>query len=70
MGPRDGITFYVSSSVIITKTSSGHCGYNDILIPNMAKFSRETRVYEQYVNGKFIKSWVKKVDIFIDCISI
>ena len=70
IGPRNGISYYVSSTQTITKPSSDYCGYSDLLLPNWAKFSQETRVYEEHENGKFIRSWVKKVDIFIECISI
>ena len=70
IGPRNGVSYYVISTTIIAKPSSGWCGYNDLAIPNLAKYKREIRKYERYKNGKYVDTWTETVDTFIDCIQI
>lgn len=66
IGPRDGKTYTVSSSREETRMTP-KCGFNDAGLPNGGIFRVETRVYEEWSQGKHIRSWTENVEEFVRC---
>jgi hypothetical protein len=67
IGARHGTSYSVVSTRYVFEANPAYCGYNDLSIPNQAKFKIETLRYEQYDNGKFIKSWTEERKTFEGC---
>jgi hypothetical protein len=63
----DGVSYEVIRSTTINKFDPGHCGFNDLSLPNVAEYRRETRRYTMHMRGKEVKSWIETRDVFVRC---
>ena len=66
IGPADGTTYTISSSSEERHMDSA-CGFNDLGVPNAAKYTVEKRHYEKFSNGTLVDSWDKTVEVFSGC---
>lgn len=67
IGTRNGTSYSVISTRYVYEASAGYCGFNDLSIPNQAKFKVETLQYEEYDNGRFVRSWTEERKTFVEC---
>lgn len=70
LGPPDGTQYVVTSSETVFKSCPEQCGYNDLALPNVAKFMREHRQYTEYAKGKVVGIWTEDVDTFVECAGV
>ncbi|MBL7772247.1 MAG: hypothetical protein JNM95_05285 [Chitinophagaceae bacterium] len=63
----NGIRYTVTSTRYTYKADILHCGYNDLSLPNMGRYKVEDLRYEEYKDGKVIRSWNDTRETFVDC---
>lgn len=66
IGPADGISYEVVSTEEVNSPAP-ECGFNDLGVPILGTYTRETRRYKQYVDGKLLPEWTEKTDTFKTC---
>lgn len=67
IGTRNGTSYTIIDTRYVYEANAAYCGYNDLSIPNSAKFKIETLRFEQYDNGKFIRSWTEERKTYVGC---
>lgn len=67
IGKPDGTSYSVLYTTEIVIPDFGHCGFNDLALPNPAIYSREARQYTTYANGALVSSDQRFVDVFVRC---
>ena len=64
IGPASGTTYEITSISYEWRACGSCCGFNDLGVPNQAKYKIENRKYHKYdSNGKEIDSWYESVEI-------
>lgn len=66
IGPADGVGYEIVSTAI-TANATVACGFNDLGLMNLGRFSVETRRYTSYSNGSVVSSWTERVETFMGC---
>ncbi len=68
--PNDGIHYRVLGSRMEERPAAALCGYNDVSAPNLGEFLVETRLYEEWRDGKLLRSWTEEPSTFQGCVSV
>lgn len=61
-----GISYRVIKVEYVIEPDVVNSGFNDFGTPKLGKFKIEHRLYQEYKNGKVIKTWMKQVKTFVD----
>lgn len=68
IGPHpEGVSYEITATQQSTKPDPLNCGYNDLGMPILGLYEKQTRRYTKWANNQPVRYWVKSVDIFVDC---
>jgi hypothetical protein len=66
IGPADGVTYEITSTSQVYDPAP-ECGFNDLGVPILGEYMKETRRYHQWSHGTEERAWDETTTTFKDC---